>query len=138
MTAQLIEHFGPADVSVRGAGSRASALAIRVVWPDREHAVIGVAGAEVDPERLGELRERVQALMVGGVRYVLVDLSEAPSCGGAVLDVLADAAARLQERDGWLRVHRLVTEVPCPGSSVEEATLSELFAIYRALAGAGE
>jgi hypothetical protein len=137
MTAQLIEHVGPADVSASDTGSRASVLAIRVVWPDREHAVIGVSGAEMELEDLGELRERVQALTAGGVRYVLVDLSDAPSCDGAVLDVLVDAAARLQERDGWLRVHRPVAEVPRP-SRVGEATLSDLFAIYRALAGAGE
>ena len=104
---------------------------IRSGQSDREHAVLEVVGAP-GLESVDELRQRVEGLLVAGVRYLLVDLAEAVPAD-AVVSVLAETARRLEERRGWLRVHR-------PGSSLPvgltEATLGELFAIYRAFAGA--
>lgn len=42
-----------------------------------EHAVVGATGGGMDSHWRGELRARVQALMAGGVRYLLVDLHRA-------------------------------------------------------------
>jgi hypothetical protein len=106
-------------------------VAIRTVQPDREHAVlevVGVPGHDVGDE----LRQRVEGLLVAGVRYLMVDLSEAGPAD-AVADVLSEAGRRLKERDGWLRVHR-DRMWPVPGG-LSEATLTEVFSIYQAFAG---
>jgi hypothetical protein len=102
-------------------------IAIRSIQPDREHAVLEVVGAP-GPESADELRHRVESLLVAGVRYLLVDLAEAV-LGAAVVGVLAETARRLEERQGWLRVHRQGSSLPV---GLTEATLGQLFAIYRA------
>ena len=103
-------------------------IAIRFIQPDREHAVLEVVGAPV-LESVDELRQRVGGLLVAGVRFLLVDLAEAVP-GDAVVSVLAETARRLEERQGWLRVRQdLSLRLP-------EATLGDLFAIYRAFARA--
>src|SRR5688572_2471604 len=79
-------------------------IAIRSIQPDREHAVLEVVGAS-GPESAAELLQRVEGLLVAGVRCLLVDLAEAV-LGDAVVSVLAEIAGRLEERQGWLRVHR--------------------------------
>jgi hypothetical protein len=103
-------------------------IVIRTVQPDREHAVLEVIGV---PGRgdAGELRQRVEGLLVAGVRYLLVDLSEAGSAD-AVVDVLTEASRRLNERHGWLRVHWDPMSPVSRGLS--EATLTDVFAIYQA------
>jgi hypothetical protein len=103
--------------------------AIRSGQPDREHAVLEVVGAP-GPDSVDELRQRVEGLLVAGVRYLLVDLAEAVQ-GDAVVSVLAETARRLEERQGWLRVDRQGSSLPL---GLTEATLGELFAIYRAFA----
>jgi hypothetical protein len=106
-------------------------VVIRTVQPDREHAVLEVVGVP-GHDIADELWQRVEGLLVAGVRYLLVDLSEAgPS--DAVADALSEAGRRLKERDGWLCVHR-DGMWPVPGG-LSEATLTEVFAIYRAFAG---
>jgi hypothetical protein len=102
---------------------------IRSGQSDREHAVLEVVGVP-GPDGVDELRQRVEGLLVGGVRYLLVDLAEAVR-GDAVVSVLAETARRLEERQGWLRVDRQASSFPL---GLTEATLSELFAIYRAFA----
>jgi hypothetical protein len=72
----------------------------------------------------------VEGLLVAGVRHLLVDLAEADPAD-AVVTVLADTGRRLEERQGWLRVHRQDSSLPV---GLAEATLDELFAIYRAFA----
>jgi hypothetical protein len=105
-----------------------ASIAIRSVQPDREHAVLEVVGAP-GLASVDELRQRVEGLLVAGVRYLLVDLAEAVP-GDAVVSVLAETARRLEERQGWLRVRQdLSLRLP-------EATLGDLFAIYRAFARA--
>jgi hypothetical protein len=106
-------------------------VVIRTVQPDREHAVLEVVG-EPDHDTADELWQRVEGLLVAGVRYLLVDLSEAGPAD-ALADELAEAGRRLEERDGWLCVHP-DPMWPVPGG-LSEATLTEVFAIYRAFAG---
>ncbi len=106
-------------------------IAIRSVRPDREHAVLEVVGAPAIAS-VDELRQRVEGLLVAGVRYLLVDLAEAGP-GDAVVSVLAETARRLEERQGWLRVNRQGSPLPV---DLTEATLGDLFAIYRAFARA--
>jgi hypothetical protein len=104
---------------------------IRTAQGDREHAlleVVGVAGHDV----AGELWQRVEGLLVAGVRYLLVDLSVAGPAD-AVCDALAEASRCLKERHGWLRIHRdRMWSVP---GAPPEATPTEVFAIYQAFAG---
>src|SRR5919197_1531477 len=76
---------------------------IRTAQPDREHAVLEVVGVP-GPDTSDELWQRVEGLLVAGVRYLLVDLSEAGPAD-AVADVLAEAGRRLTERHGWVCVH---------------------------------
>lgn len=107
-----------------------ASIAIRSVQPDRQHAVLEVVGTP-GRESVDELRQRVEGLLVAGVRYLLVDLAEADP-GDAVVGVLAETARRLEERQGWLRVNRQDSSLPVGG--LTEATLGDLFAIYRAFA----
>jgi hypothetical protein len=104
-------------------------IAIRSIQPDREHAVLEVVGAP-GPASIDELRQRMEGLMVAGVRYLLVDLAEAVPCD-AVTSLLADTARRLAEGHGWLRVDRQSSSLPV---GLTEATLGDLFTIYRAFA----
>jgi hypothetical protein len=117
------------------AAAPAPDVTIRAVWPDREHALIGVVGTAADADSLVELRDRVEALLIGGVRHLLVDLSEAQAFDRPVRTLLADAAARLADRSGWLRIHPGFDEAPPPNPDVDDATLPDLFVIYRAMAG---
>jgi hypothetical protein len=124
-TAPLDQRPGPASTA---------ALAIRSIQPDRDHALLEMVGA-ADAGSIDELRQRLDGLLVAGARYLLVDLTRAGRCDPAVISVLGRAAGRLAARRGWLRV------LPNPAwpvhRDVDEATLSELFAIYRAATGSG-
>jgi hypothetical protein len=105
--------------------------AIRTVQPDREHAVLEVVGTP-GHDAADELRQRLEGLLVAGVRYLLVDLSESGPAD-AVTDTLTEGSRRLKARHGWLRIHR--DQIwPVPGG-LTEVTATEAFAIYRAFAG---
>src|ERR1700716_2473355 len=78
--------------------------AIRSVQPDRGHGVLEVAGA-VGHDNAAELRQRVEGLLVAGVRYLLVDLVEAGPCDPMAIGVLANGARLLEGRQGWLRIN---------------------------------
>jgi anti-anti-sigma regulatory factor len=110
----------------------AAAPAIRSVQPDRDHGVLEVAGA-LCQDNAAELRQRVEGLLVAGVRFLLVDLAEVDGCDPVVIGVLADAARLLEGRQGWLRINPNRT-LPA-AAKLDEATLPDLFAIYRASAG---
>jgi anti-anti-sigma regulatory factor len=110
----------------------APAPAIRSVQPDRDHDVLEVAGA-LGHDNAAELRQRVEGLLVAGVRCLLVDLGEAGPCDPGVIGVLADAARRLERRQGWLRINP--NRCLPVAAELDEATLTDLFAIYRASAG---
>jgi anti-anti-sigma regulatory factor len=113
-------------------GPPAPAPTIRSVQADRDHGVLEVAGA-LGHDNAAELRQRVEGLLVAGVRYLLVDLTETGPCDPTVIAVLADAARLLEVRQGWLRINPNRT-VPIP-AELDEATLSDLFAIYCASSG---
>src|SRR4051812_12496021 len=106
--------------------------AIRSVQPDRDHGVLEVAGA-LGHHDAAELRQRVEGLLIAGVRYLLVDLAEAGPCEPMAIGVLADAARLLKRRQGWLRINPNPT-APL-AAELHEATLPDLFAIYRASSG---
>jgi anti-anti-sigma regulatory factor len=125
----------PEVVAVAPAATRGPtrpAPTIRSVQPDRHHGVLEVAGA-LGHDDATELRQRVEGLLVAGVRYLLVDLVEAGPCDPVAIGVLADAARRLEGRQGWLRINpnRTVNIAV----ELDEVALPELFAIYRASSG---
>ncbi|GAA1268470.1 hypothetical protein GCM10009609_34490 [Pseudonocardia aurantiaca] len=101
---------------------------IRSVQPDRDHGVLEAIGA-LGHDSAAELRQRVEGLLVAGVRHLLVDLAEAGPCDPAVIGVLAEAARLLEGRQGWLRVNPNRTRPLA--EELDEATLPDLFAIYR-------
>jgi hypothetical protein len=106
-------------------------LTIISVQPDRDHAVLDVVG-RMSEDGLDELRQRLDGLLVAGVRYLLVDLTRAePS--ESMLGVLASTTRRLQARQGWLRVHR--DPLWSSSGEVDEATLPDLFELYQATIG---
>jgi hypothetical protein len=106
-------------------------VVIRTIQLDREYAVLDVVGVP-GQDTADELWQRVERLLVAGVRYLLVDLSEAGPAD-AMVDALTEAGRRLDERHGWLRVHA-DRSWPVP-DGLSEATLTEVFEIYQALAG---
>lgn len=121
----------PITTSWSGTAISPSESTIIAVQPNRDHAVLEVAG-RLGADCLDELRQRVEGLLVAGVRYLLVDLTEAEPCE-SMLSVFAPAARRLQARQGWLRIHG---DPPWPSSGeVDAATLSDLFALYQATTG---
>jgi anti-anti-sigma regulatory factor len=101
------------------------------VQPDREHAFVDVVGVLGD-EDVSELRQRVAGLLVAGVRYVLVDLTEAEGDDSAPSAALAAARRELIRRRGWLR---LVGSDPSSFTPGVEASLTDVFAMYRAAVG---
>lgn len=103
---------------------------IRSVQPDRDHAVLELVGT-LDRARVDELRQRLTGLLVGGARFLLVDLAEVGPCDPALTGVLTAFARRRDARQGWLRVHA----PPSSLCELNEATLADLFAIYRAAGG---
>ncbi|MBE2316888.1 STAS domain-containing protein [Solirubrobacter sp. CPCC 204708] len=62
---------------------------------------IDVAGALEDT---GELSRRIEAALAGGVRWLILDLSEAAVVSDLVLEGLVDAAGALRARKGELIV----------------------------------
>jgi hypothetical protein len=106
-------------------------VVIRTVQPDRDHAVLEMVGVP-GHDAADELRQRLQGLLVAGVRHLLVDLSEAGPADG-VADALREAGRQLKGRGGWLRIHQDLTW-PMP-AGLSEATPAEVFAIYRAFGG---
>lgn len=103
---------------------------IRSVQPDRDHAVLELVGA-LGRARVDELRQRLKGLLVGGARFLLVDLAGVGPCDAALTGVLTSFARRLDARQGWLRVYA----PPSSLCELDEATLADLFAIYRAAGG---
>lgn len=82
----------------------------------REHRLddvvhqIDVSGTLVDANA-GELGRRIEAALGGGVRWLILDVSEAPEVSDAVLASLVHAAAALRMRKGELIVAGAVPPV---------------------------
>ncbi|GAA0929938.1 hypothetical protein [Pseudonocardia zijingensis] len=104
-----------------------SEVRIMSVQPDREHAFVEVVGA-CDCKGVAELRQRMDGLMIGGARFVLVDLTRAGEVAPATSAALAAVGRQLTRRNGWLRT------IGHDSSSAAryEASLLELFRMYRA------
>jgi hypothetical protein len=104
-----------------------SGLRIMSVQPDREHAFVEVIGP-CGREGVAELRQRVDGLLIGGARFVLVDLTGAGELAPTTGAALAAAGRQLTRRKGWLRT------VGHDSSSAAryEASLLDLFAMYQA------
>ncbi|WP_170309103.1 STAS domain-containing protein [Pseudonocardia hierapolitana] len=105
-----------------------SGVRIMSVQPDRDHAFVEVIGVCGD-EGVAELRQRVDGLLIGGARFVLVDLTGAGEVAPSTSSALAAAGRQLTRRQGWLR-----TVGPDSSSSAAryEASLLDLFTMYRA------
>jgi hypothetical protein len=114
-----------------GCAGRAAELRIVSVQPDLEHAVIEVVGA-FDDDGVHDLRRRLDALLVAGARFVLVDLSRVSVIVPPLAAVLATAARELEPGRGWLRV---IGDGRWSSKAAHEAALPELFAMYRAVSG---
>jgi hypothetical protein len=94
---------------------------------DREHILLEVVG-DVDEDGVDELRHRLDGLTATGARYVLADVSRASGNSSPVRAVLCAASNALARRAGWLRVVGR-----WPGMARYEASLGDVFAIYRAV-----
>ncbi|UCH34990.1 MAG: STAS domain-containing protein [Armatimonadota bacterium] len=77
------------DLSSRRLGERTAVLCI---------------GGEVDLYNTPQLKEQIQSLIEGGVRHLLVDLSDTQYLDSTALGALIGALKRLRERDGDLRL----------------------------------
>jgi hypothetical protein len=69
------------------------------VQPDREHTFIEVIG-ECGHAGVAELRQRVDGLLIGGARFVLVDLTGAGDVAPSTSLALAAAGRQLTRRKG--------------------------------------
>ncbi|MFC5996366.1 STAS domain-containing protein [Pseudonocardia hispaniensis] len=106
-------------------------LTISSVQPDRDHALLTVVGM-LDHEAVAELCRRTAGLLVAGARYLVVDLSQAHGAHAELLGMLAGVSRRLVARRGWLK---LVGAGPAVMEELDEASLSDLFTLYRAVTG---
>jgi hypothetical protein len=104
-----------------------SGLRIISVQPDRDHAFVSVIG-ECSGEGAGELRQRVDGLLVAGARFVLVDLTEAGEVAPSTGSALAASARQFTRRNGWLRT---VGHDPSASVARYQASLPDLFTIYQ-------
>ena len=119
--------------SQNGARGR-SGLRIVSVQPDRDHAFVEVIGT-CDHEGVAELRQRLDGLLIAGARFVLVDLTAADDVASTTPGALAAVGRQLTRREGWLR---MVGNDPSPSAARYEASLLDLFTIYRATSPGGK
>ena len=105
-----------------------SSVRIVSVQPDRDHAFIEVIG-ECGHAGVAELRQRVDGLLIGGARFVLVDLTGAGGIAPSTSSALAAAGRQLTRRNGWLR---MVGHDSSSSAARYEASLPDLFTMYQA------
>jgi hypothetical protein len=122
-----------AAVQPEHSAGRRSGVRIVSVQPDRDHAFIEVIG-ECGPEGVAELRQRLDGLLIGGARFVLVDLTGAGEVAPSTSSALAPAGRQLTRRRGWLR---MVGHDPSSSAARYGASLPDLFVMYRAAARNG-
>jgi hypothetical protein len=119
--------MGTAVQPEHSAGHR-SGVRIISVQPDRDHAFIEVIG-ECGHEAVAELRRRVDGLLIGGARFVLVDLTGAGEVAPTTSSALAAAGRQLTRREGWLRT---VGRDSSSSAARYGASLPDLFTMYQA------
>lgn len=132
---RLLEVTGKTDVwtepDPRSAQFSGGALAwVQVGW---EHALLVARGA-IDDAVLADFDHRIAVLVDSGVRYVVADLSQVSSCCEGLVPALAAACRVLQQRRGWLRS---VGAAGCVTAALDQATVTDLFAVYQATAATG-
>jgi hypothetical protein len=116
--------------TVKPEHSACDRLGVRIisVQPDRDHAFVDVIG-ECSGGGVGELRQRLDGLLVAGARFVLVDLTEVGGVAApATSSVLAAAARQFNRRNGWLR---MVGHDPSRSAARYQASLQDIFTIYQ-------
>jgi len=79
------------------------ALAVREQRLDAVVVALEVRGT-LDAETLGQLAQRIDALLAGGVRWLIVDAAGALSVADEALAALVNAARELRSRKGELIV----------------------------------
>ncbi len=110
------------------------ALAVREQRLDAVVVALEVRGT-LDAETLGQLAQRIDALLAGGVRWLIVDLGGAASVADAALAALVTAARELRSRKGELIVAGAAADVterlvrhevghrPAQAASVDQAIM---------------
>ena len=96
-----------------------------MIQPGHGHALLDIVG-DVDDEGVLDLRQLLDGLLAAGARYVLADVSQASGFAPPVSALLRAGARYLQQRQGWLRILG-----SWPGLADYEASLGEVFALYR-------
>ena len=119
--------MGAAVQPEHSAGHR-SGVRIVSVQPDRDHAFIEVIG-ECGTQGVAELRQRLDGLLIGGARFVLVDLTGAGEVAPSTSSALAAAGRQLTRRGGWLR---MVGHDSSSSAARYGASLPDMFVMYRA------
>ena len=87
------------------------ALAVREQKLDAVVLALEVRGT-LSAETLGELAQRVDAALAGGVRWLIVDVSGAAAIADEALAALVTAARELRSRKGELIVAGAAADVP--------------------------
>ena len=96
-----------------------------MIQPDRDHAFLDIVG-DVDDEGVLDLRQRLDELFAADTRYVLADVSQTSGFAPLVSEVLRAGAQHLGQHQGWLRLVG-----PWPGMTDYQASLAQVFALYR-------
>lgn len=116
------------DRHTRGVSTDPTELIISSVQPDRDHALLTVTGWLVSAAT-AELAQRVEGLLIGGARYLVVDLSQAQGVHPEVIALLSATGRRLTADRGWLKLSGVG---PAVLEELDEASLPDLFALYQA------
>jgi anti-sigma B factor antagonist len=95
--------------------------------------LLSVTG-QLDDPGLDQLGCRVDELLEGGARLLVVDLSGVTGCDGRLFDVLAQTQRLVECRGGWLRLVGMGSPVL---DALDEAALPEVLLVYRATRWAG-
>ena len=95
--------------------------------------LLSVTG-QLDDPGLDQLQCRVDELLDGGARLLVVDLYGVADCDGRLFDLLARTQHLLGRRGGWLRLVGLGSPVL---DALDQAGLPEVLLVYRAARWAG-
>jgi anti-sigma B factor antagonist len=95
--------------------------------------LLSVTG-QLDDPGLDRLQRRLDELLDGGARLLLVDLSGVVGCDGRLFDLLARTQHVVGCRGGWLRLVGLGSPVL---DALDHAALPEVLLVYRAARWAG-
>jgi anti-sigma B factor antagonist len=95
--------------------------------------LLSVTG-QLDDPGLDRLQRRLDELLDGGARLLLVDLSGVVGCDGRLFDLLAWTQHVVGCRGGWLRLVGLGSPVL---DALDQAALPEVLLVYRAARWAG-